>query len=536
MSFLALSCVVLPFAIGVTQAEGASEDPARGPAGPQRPNIVVVMVDDLGWRDTSPAVWTGPAGDSAAHFQTPFLERLAREGTRFSEGYASAPVCTPSRTSFMTGMSPARSGITYWTKEVDRDTSAGHPLLAAPKWRVNALQPGDVTLAGILSSAGYRTIHLGKAHFGTGVGGDPTKLGFDVNVAGWAGGGPGSYYGIDDFSADGRARRAGRKGGNRSWDVPDLSAYHGKEIFLTDALAIEAERELRAAAAAERPFFLHFAPYAVHAPLMVNPRVADRFPGLEGPELAYATLVASADDALGRLLGTIDEVGLADNTIVLYMGDNGGLSAHGRGGPKHTHNLPLRSGKGSAYEGGIRVPMIVRWPGVSKAGAVVAGPVVTHDWFTTLAEAAQAPVPAPHATRVEGLDLLPAIAGREPVPERPIVFHQPHYWGVAGPGIEPFSALRFGDHKLIYFHSGANVDPETGKRSGGPRFELYRVQDDLGETRDLASSKPLRLAAMAEMLSVELEAARAGMSIVKATGEPVDLPRASLRPLAAKNR
>lgn len=521
MHSLAIALSLVPIAICTLARQGQVE--------PQRPNILVVMVDDLGWRDTSPAVWTGPPADSKTHFQTPHLEALAKEGVRFSEGYASAPVCTPSRTSFMTGMSPARSGITYWTKDADRDTSAGHKLLLAPKWRFNALQPGDVTLAGILGDAGYRTIHLGKAHFGTGEGGDPTRLGFDVNVAGWAAGGPGSYYGIDDFSADGRERRAGRKGGNRSWDVPGLGAYHGKEVFLTDALAMEAERELRAAAEAKGPFFMHFAPYAVHAPLMVNPRVADRFPGLQGPELAYATLVASADDALGRLLGALDDTGQRENTIVVYMGDNGGLSAHGRGGQKHTHNRPLRSGKGSAYEGGIRVPMVVRWPGVAKPGAVLDGAAVTHDWFTTLIAAAKASVPLEHAKRVEGLDLRPSIDGSEPLPDRPIIFHQPHYWGVPGPGIEPFSALRFGAYKLLYFHSGAEPDPATGERLGGPRFELYRVTDDIGETRDLSALQPLRLAAMAEMLSVELEAAGAAMSIAKATGEPVPLPRVCLR-------
>lgn len=521
MPALVLSLSLVPMVFGPPSAQATATQ--------QRPNVLVVMVDDLGWRDTSPGVWTGPAANSRAHFQTPHLEALAREGTRFSEGYASAPVCTPSRTSFVTGMSPARSGITYWTKDADRDTSAGHPLLLAPKWRINALQPGDVTLAGILSGAGYRTIHLGKAHFGTGEGGDPTQLGFDVNVAGWAGGGPGSYYGIDDFSADGRERRAGRKGGNRAWDVPGLGAYHGKDVFLTDALAIEAERELRAAASAEGPFFLHFAPYAVHAPLMKNPRVAHRFPQLEGPELAYATLVASADDALGRLLRVLDDTGQRENTIVVYMGDNGGLSAHGRGGKKHTHNLPLRSGKGSAYEGGIRVPMVVRWPGVARPGAILAGAVVTHDWFTTLTAAAQASIPVGHAKRVEGLDLRPAIEGSEPIPDRPIVFHQPHFWGVRGPGIEPFSALRFGAHKLLYFHSGAELDLASGERRGGPRFELYRVTDDLGEKRDLAALQPLLLSAMAEMLSVELEAAGAAMSIERGTGEPVPLPRTALR-------
>jgi len=241
---------------------------------------------------------------------------------------------------------------------------------------------------------------------------------------------------------------------------------------------------------------------------------------------------------LGGLLDAIEDEGLRDNTIVVYMGDNGGLSAHGRGGKKHTHNLPLKSGKGSAYEGGIRVPMIVRWPGITKAGAVLSGAVVTHDWFTTLTAAAGVPIPRKHAAQVEGLDLRAAIAATESVPDRPILFHQPHYWGVPGPGIEPFSALRFGDYKLIYFHSGAELDPETGKRTGGPRFELYRITVDIGEQHELSGAEPLRVLAMAEMLSVELEASGAGMSIDKATGEAVFLPRvlSHPRPAGARKR
>ena len=497
------------------------------------PHIVVIMVDDLGWRDCSPACWSGPAGEAARHFLTPNLERLAREGTRFSEACASAPVCTPTRTSFMTGATPARNQITYWTRFAGRDQSARHALLRAPEWDVDALQPGDVTLAGLLAPT-YRTIHLGKAHFGTSPegergGGDPTTLGFEVNVAGWAAGGPGSYYGIDNFSAAGRAERRGGKGRNRNWDIPGLEKYHGQDIFLTDALATEAERELREAVAAGERVFLHFAPYAVHAPIMPHPGLVDRFPDLEGPELAYATLVAAVDDATGRLLATLDDLGIADETLVIYTGDNGGLSAHGRGGPRHTHNLPARSGKGSAYDGGLRVPLVVRWPGVVEAGRIVDGPVVTHDLFPTLLAVAGVDIPRSHAARVDGIDLTPVLDGSEDVPlDRPILYHQPHFWGVNGPGIEPFSAVRQGRWKLIYFHSGADLDPETGKRTGGPRFELYDLSEDVGEAHDLASARPAKVAALAQVLSGLLEASDAGMSIDLATGEVVPLPRVLL--------
>lgn len=502
----------------------------------ERPHVLVIMVDDLGWRDCSPACWDDPEGPGARHFRTPNLERLVGEGVRFADAYASAPVCTPTRTSFMTGVTPARNGITYWTRFHGRDQSARHPLLKAPSWDVDALQPGDVTLASLMTP-GYRTIHVGKAHFGTSPeggrgGGDPTTLGFDVNIAGWAAGGPGSFYGIDDFSAAKREERRGNKGRNRNWDIPGLEAYHGKDVFLTDVLADEAERALREAVADGERVFLHFAPYAVHAPIMAHEGLKARFEGsgLTGAELAYATMVAAVDDATGQLLDALDDLGIADETIVVYTGDNGGLSAHARGGERHTHNLPARSGKGSAYDGGLRVPMVVRWPGVVEPGALVRGPVVTHDLFPTLLGAAGIEIPADHAARVEGIDLRPVLDGREAPPAgRSLLFHQPHFWGVNGPGIEPFSAVRVGDHKLIYFHSGARLDAATGKRTGGPRFELYDLAADVGEAHDLAAERPATVAALAQVLSARLEAAGASMSIDLASGEAIPMPRAALR-------
>lgn len=499
------------------------------------PNLVVLMIDDLGWRDLEPAAWASPPGEApldraalaaASPWKTPHIARLAAESVRFSEAYAAAPVCTPTRTSLMLGQEPARTGITYWTKEVDRDQSSpfppGAPLIAAPAWRVNGIQPGTATLASRLQASGYRTIHVGKAHFGTGPGGDPTALGFDVNVAGWAAGGPGSYRGIDEFSAKGREERRGRPGrGSRAWDVPGLDAYHGQDVFLTDVLADEAVAAMRGAVKDEAPFFLHFAPYAVHAPLMPNPRVVDRFPGLEGPELAYASLIASVDDAVGAILGELESLGLAEDTLVVFTSDNGGLSAHSRGGVKHRHNAPLRSGKGSAYEGGVRVPLLVRWPGVTEPGRVAHGPVVTQDLFPTLLGAARVSAAGSGTT---GVDLGPVLAGAG-VPEiRPLLWHQPHYWGVAGPGIEPYSALRVGPWKLLYFHASRSTEG-GGKWTARPRFELYDLHRDLSESRDLAGDEPAMVAALAEVLSTQLEAAGASMSVVLADGEPTPLPR-----------
>lgn len=497
------------------------------------PHIVLVMVDDLGWRDAGPASWAALPGEghdalegtSARHFRTPHLDALAAGGVRFAEAYASAPVCTPTRTSLMTGASPARNRITYWTRHADRDTSARHPFLRAPRWNVNGLQPGDVTLPGLLRGAGYRTIHVGKAHLGTGQGGDPTGLGFDVNVAGWSAGAPGSYYGIDDFSGAGRARREGRGGGGHGWDVPGLEDHHGEDVFLTDVLAAAAAREFERAVAADERAFLHFAPYGVHTPIMAHPGLVERFPDLAGPELAYATMVAAVDDALGLILETIDELGIAGETLVVFTSDNGGLSAHGRGGPaRHTHNAPLRSGKGSAYEGGTRVPLIVRWPGVTGAGRVVRGPAITHDLFPTLLAAAGASAPDDHAARVEGIDLRPILAGSD-APVRPLFWHQPHFWGVNGPGIEPFSAVRLGRHKLIWFHSTPAATEGEGPINAGPRFELYDLHADPGEARDLADERPATRDALAQVLRNWLDATDAQLSIDAGSGRPVTLAR-----------
>jgi arylsulfatase A-like enzyme len=523
-----LPSLVLPVGLGLAALIAPAFSTQVGIMRAPPEHVVLFMIDDLGWRDLEPAAWAPVPGDdanlrpSARHFKTPNIARLAAEGVRFSEAYAAAPVCTPTRTSLMLGQSPARTGITYWTKDVDRDQSApfprGAPVLRAPKWRVNGIQPGEATLASRMSSAGLRTIHVGKAHFGTGAGGDPSALGFDVNIAGWAGGGPGSYLAEQNFSA------AWRKGGH-GWDVPGLEAYHGKKMFLTDVLANEAERAMRKAIFEDARIFLNFAPYAVHAPLTVNERVRGRFPDLEGPELAYATLVASVDDAVGQLLGVLDDLHIADKTLVVFTSDNGGLSAHGRGGEKHTHNAPLRSGKGSAYEGGIRIPMIVRWPGVTEAGRMVDGAVVTQDLFPTLLSAAGADRTASGAT---GIDLAPVLAGADVPQERPLIWHQPHYWGVPGPGIEPFSAVRVGRWKLVYLHSSLVEREGKPVRLAVPRFELFDLLADVGETTDLASAEPATVAALAEVLSAQLEAAGAALSIDVETDRPIPLPREAL--------
>ncbi|MFT5423867.1 MAG: arylsulfatase A-like enzyme [Phycisphaerales bacterium] len=496
----------------------------------ERPmNIVLVLVDDLGWQDTAVPMLAEPTAQNGL-WRTPNVQRLAASGVRFSNGYASAPVCTPTRTSILTGMTPARTGITYWTLHEGTDTSRVHEGLAPPAWRVNGLQPGEhALLPELLRRAGYRTIHAGKAHFGAvgTPGADPERLGFEVNIAGHAAGAPASYWGEDHYS------QAGKRGEDHEenpsvWDVPGLDKFHGSATYLTEALASEASGEIRRAAADGVPFFLSFAPYAVHTPLMANERYAAGYPGLDAQETKYATMIESVDAAVGTLVTALQETGQLDRTVIVFTGDNGGLSAHARGlapdgQTRHTHNAPARSGKGSGYEGGTRVPWIVAWPGVTdapgRAGTLDATPVVSHDLFPTFLGIAGVPIPnaAAGGEPIDGVDLAGAIAGLvagrgHDLGERVLGWHQPHQWGASGPGIEPFTSVRRGRWKLLFFHADE-------------RYELYDLSADPGESVDLAATTPAALAEMRAVLVRWVERTGAQPSVRKPTGEPV-LPTA----------
>ena len=472
------------------------------------PNVVLLLVDDLGWQDVSVPMGPRPT-PSNERYRTPWLERLAANGIVFSDAYAASPVCTPTRVSILTGRHPARTGVTYWILHPDRDTSSRHERLSPPVWNVSGLQTSDGTLPRLLADAGYRTIHVGKAHFGAvgTPGADPTNVGFDVNVAGHAAGAPGSYLGVHGFAARGR-----REDDRPSvWDVPGLETVHGSDVYLTDVLAQRADEEIRAAVAAGSPFFLHFAPYAVHTPIMPHPERVGRYRELEPTEAAYASMIETVDAALGRIMTTLEELDLADETLIVFASDNGGLSAHGRGGDAHTHNAPLRSGKGSAYEGGVRIPFVIRPPGDrSEVGpSRIATPIVTTDLFATILGVAGIQL---DAADHDSIDLAPFWTTGRPRPDRPPLFwHMPHQWGVPGPGIEPFSSLRMGRWKIIYFHDG-------------PRVELYDLERDPGETTDLSTTRPAVRRRLAELLDRALEDADARLSIATATGRPVPRP------------
>ncbi len=500
-------------------------NPAQDADDTTPPNILLYLVDDMGWQDTSVPFWNQATAFNR-HFHTPAMERLARQGVRFTNAYSHA-VCSPTRTSLMIGQNPARHRVTNWTLWKDRDQSGAWGRVGAPKaWNYNGIQPTDRPLPMLLQDAGYFTIHCGKAHWGSHgtPGSDPRNLGFEVNIAGHAAGGPGSYYGKNNF---GNAKDGSRK---LPWGIPTLEKYHGKDIHLTDACTIDAKQAMTQAVQAKQPFYLYAAHYAVHSPIRPHHRFMSRYQGkqyansdipIPPAEQAYASMVEGMDASLGTLLKHLETLGVAKNTLVIFTSDNGGLSAHARSTSprntgKDTHNWPLRAGKGSAYEGGTRVPFLVAWakPDAGsklqqslplKAGSSSDQPLLCEDLFPTILGLAGVTVPEDRV--VDGHDMRPYWLSKKSAPDRPLVFHYPHVWGPRGPGYQPHSAMRLGQWKVIYFYN--------------PRkWELYHLTSDIGETKDLATEQPKRLRKLAKRLQQEMLGMNAQWPVDRKTGKP----------------
>jgi len=482
------------------------------------PNVVLFLVDDMGWQDTS-VPFHSEVTPLNRKFHTPNMERLAAAGMKFTQAYACC-VCSPTRVSLITGLNAARHKVTNWTLRKDAAPDAKHPTLQPPAWNVNGLSPDPAapravcapTLPQLLREAGYRAIHVGKAHFGAldTPGADPRNLGFDVNIAGHAAGGPGSYLGEQNFS--GAWRKA-----DRVWDVPSLEKYHGTETFLTEALTLEANKAMNQAVADKKPFFLYMAHYAVHVPFAQDKRFYQKYRdvGLDDTEAMYAALVEGMDKSLGDLMANLDRHGLASNTLVLFMSDNGGLSAHARGGPPHTHNAPLSSGKGSAREGGVRVPMLVKWPGIIAPGSVCRQYVMIEDFLPSLLEMTGASAKVKKMPRVDGVSFAPLLRGGAKAARYPknraLYWHYPNVWGPSGPGIGPSSAIRRGDWKLIYYHTDR-------------RCELFNLAADLSEQHDLVETERAKAKELAATLARWLKETKALMPVDKKTGKAVPLP------------
>jgi arylsulfatase A-like enzyme len=439
--------------------------PAPPHATATRPNLVLLLADDLGWSDL------GCYG--ADLHETPRLDQFAREALRFSQAYA-MPVCSPTRAALLTGKHAARLRFTVWREAaLERQTGAvraPRPLLPPPT--LTDLPLEETTLAEVLQAAGYLTFHVGKWHLGD-ADHAPELHGFDVNIGGTHWGAPPTFF--HPFRGPfGQARE-------RRY-VPGLGLGQPGE-YLTDRLTDEALRLVDAAG--DRPFFLNLWFHNPHTPIEGKPAHVTRFrerltPAHRHQNPDYAAMVYSLDENVGRVLDHLERRGLAQRTVVVFASDNGGYVNEYRGRAVTT-NFPLRSGKGSLYEGGIRVPLLIRWPGVTPPGTVCNEPVVVMDLFPTLAELAGAAAPlAP-----DGLRLLPLL--RNPharLPRDTLAFHFPHYY----PTTTPASALRHGDWKLIEYYEG-------------PRAELYHLGQDPGEQKDLALEQPRRVAELRARLA-----------------------------------
>jgi len=481
---------------------------------PEKPNIIMFLVDDLGWQDTSVPFWTDTTANNRK-FKTPNMEDLANQGMKFTQAYANA-ICSPTRVSLLSGMNAARHRVTNWTLRRGKNSVREPENLFIPSWNLNGVQAVDsiensvyvTPLPQILHDGGYFTIHCGKAHFGalSTPGENPLNLGFDVNIAGHAAGGPGSYHGKNNFSA------AWRNGGT-IWDVPGLEKYHGKDINLTEALTREAIVAIDSAQSINKPFYLYMAHYSVHTPLEADRRFYQKYKdqGMEEPEARYASMVESVDKSLGDLMDYLEEKELENNTIILFMSDNGGLSAVARGGEPHTHNKPLSSGKGSAHEGGIREPMIVKWPGEVFPGSQSDGYLIIEDFFPSILQ--MAGIDSYKTVQpIDGISFLPMLKQEGSTSDnRALFWHYPNNWGPSGPGIGASSTIREGDWKLIYYHADR-------------RFELFNLVDDIGETINLARTESEKLKELAEKLTEYLISVDAQMPTDKTTGKIVEWP------------
>lgn len=494
----------------------------------KRPNIILFLVDDMGWTDTSVPFTDKPVPNNKI-YETPNMQKLANMGVKFSNAYAQS-LCTPSRVSLITGMNAARHKVTNWTNsDVDQPTDAPYEGLKWPEWNYNGMSAKQeykntvvaTPLPALLRKAGYYTVIAGKGHFAAfGVSSsNPQNLGFMESIASDAIGNPRNYYAKDNFGNKEKYGYTYQKG------VRGLEEYHGKDMFLTEVLTLEAMKALDKARDLNVPFFLYMSHYAIHTPIMSDNRFYQKYldKGLDPVEAKYATLIEGMDKSLGDLMKYLQDKGIADNTIILFMSDNGGLALNPpRKGEPFKENFPLRSGKGSLYEGGIREPMIAYWPGVTKAGTTSTQNIGIEDFFPTILELAGVKNYKVQQ-QVDGLSFVNNLKNSSLVNEnRSLIWHFPSNWGqgestlkknypdmkVEQLGMGPASAIKKGDWKLIHFYG-------TGKT------ELYNVKTDIGEEKDVAKTNPVKVKELFELLTKTLKEQGAQYPISEKTNQPV---------------
>ncbi|MDT8300889.1 MAG: sulfatase [Sedimentisphaerales bacterium] len=467
--------------MAVPGCAGLASQAASGPK--KKLNFVFILIDDLGWTDL------GCYGSS--FYETPNIDKLASEGMRFTEAYAACPVCSPTRGSIMAGKYPARLGITQWIGGSQKPTEYA-----------DRLELEEVTIAEVLKGQGYATGFVGKWHLSPREADIranfyPDKQGFDVNIGGdWSGAPPTYFYPY--------------KKRNRALEEMPPGGEEGE--YLTDRLTDESLKFIEANK--DKPFLLYLSHYAVHTPIESKETLTDKYkakaeklPAGEREQFAsvygryntrltqdnpaYAGMVQSVDESVGRVMAKLKESGVADNTAVIFMSDNGGLSTVPREGP--TANLPLRAGKGWLYEGGIREPMFIKWPGVVKPASVCDEVVTSTDFYPTMLEmAGLGLMPEQH---IDGVSLMPLLKNKGRLKRKAIYWHYPHYHGS---GNRPSGAVRAGDYKLIQWYEDNSV-------------ELYNLKNDIGEKHDLAKEMPEKAAELKGMLGRWLKQMNAKM-------------------------
>ena len=431
-------------------------------------NFVVFLVDDLGYMDIG-------ANNPNSFYETPNIDRLAESGMRFTDGYAANPVCSPTRYSLMTGKYPTRVRATNFFSGKRSGKFKPAPLN-------NNMPLSEITLPQMLKGAGYATFFAGKWHLGESEEYYPQNRGFDFNVGGHKRGGP--YTGKRYFAPF----------ENPQMKVESPAGDHLPDRLARDTAAFIAQHK-------DEPFLAYLSFYSVHTPLMGRPDLVQKYKvkaeGVEGQEFAgeeqifgnkprkvrvlqkhavYAAMVEAMDEAIGKVLQQVEDSGVADRTVIVFTSDNGGLSTS-EGSP--TSNLPLRGGKGWVYEGGIREPWIVRFPGVTKAGSISTQPICSIDLFPTIAAAAG--VSTDH--EIDGLDLRPLLEGKT-LDRDALFWHYPHYSNQGG---IPGGAIRVGNFKLF-------------ERYEDGRVQLFNLANDIGETNDLAAEMPERVTQMRDRL------------------------------------
>lgn len=463
------------------------------------PNIIIFLIDDMGVMDSSLPFLSDNKGKVVRYplnefYRTPHMEKLAEQGVRFSQFYAHS-VCSPTRTSIITGQNSTRHRVTNWINSENNNRTEFGPN----DWNWKGLKKGAVTLPKLLQRAGYKTIHIGKAHYGPmgSEGEDPLNLGFDVNIGGSSIGQPGSYLGTEGF---------GYTGGNRERAVPGLEKYHGKEIFLTEALTLEAKNEISKAKNENKSFFLNLSHYAVHAPFYSDTRFADHYinSGRSEKAQAYATLIEGIDKSLGDVIQHVKDLGLGENTLIIFLGDNGSdapLPVEN----DYSSSAPLRGKKGNHWEGGMRVPFIASWivpdnlndsqrilPVKSKAVQMQMATIF--DIFPTLCHLANVQIPPSHV--IDGFNLRQQLKGKTNTKRKEVfINHFPH----GNHRSNYFTSFVHSDWKLIY-HYPVN---------GPDNYELYNLKIDPFESNNISAQHPKKLTSMLRKLETELQNANA---------------------------